>query len=144
SFYAVTSLVSPYAPASASIMYPSYRLPHGGVILHRGLVNALLCAAAPLANPPCSRRISEFGVFLAQERPRRPVIGHVLLRGHARNGAADHFESQVLQRFGEDKECQTAALNQWSYFAKCAHVAAHVSRECGRCSCPGKSPHGSL
>ncbi len=33
----VTSLVSPYAPASASIMYPSYGLPHGGVILHRGL-----------------------------------------------------------------------------------------------------------
>ena len=25
---------------------------------------------------------------LAQERPRRLVIGHVLLRGHARNGAA--------------------------------------------------------
>src|SRR5947208_12940935 len=25
---------------------------------------------------------------LAHERPRRTVIGHVLLRGHARNGAA--------------------------------------------------------
>src|SRR5207302_7608908 len=39
---------------------------------------------------------------LAQERPRRLVIGHVLLRGHARNGAADHVESQVLQRFEAD------------------------------------------
>jgi len=44
---------------------------------------ALLCAA----------------LSLAHERPRRLVIGHVLLRGHARNGAADHVESQVLQRF---------------------------------------------
>jgi len=63
------------------VMYPPYGLPHGVVILHRGLPGALLCAAAPLANP--------FGVYLAQERPRRLVIGHVLLRGHARNGAAD-------------------------------------------------------
>ena len=39
---------------------------------------------------------------LAQERPRRLVIGHVLLRRHARNGAADHVESQVLQRFEAD------------------------------------------
>jgi hypothetical protein len=46
-------------------MYPSYGLPHGGVILHRGLLS------------------------FAQERPRRLVIGHVLLHGHARNGAAD-------------------------------------------------------
>jgi hypothetical protein len=61
-----------------------FGLPQSGVILHRGLLGALLCAAAPLANPPCSRRISEFGVSLAHERPRRPVIGHVLLRGHAR------------------------------------------------------------
>jgi hypothetical protein len=36
-------------------------------ILHRGLLGALLCTAAPLANP--------FGVSLAQERPRRLVIG---------------------------------------------------------------------
>src|SRR5205807_8056385 len=43
-----------------------------------------------------------FGVSLAQERPRRLVIGHVLLHGHARNGAADHVESQVLQRFEPD------------------------------------------
>jgi hypothetical protein len=63
-------------------------------ILHRGLLGALLCAAALLANP--------FGVSLAHERPRRLVIGHVLLRGHARNGAADHVESQVLQRFEAD------------------------------------------
>ena len=57
-------------------------------LLHGRLVVALLCAAAPLANP--------FGVSFAHERPRRAVIGHVLLRGHARNGAADHVESQVL------------------------------------------------
>src|SRR6266446_5474003 len=63
-------------------------------LLHRGLLGALLCAAAPLANP--------FGVSLAHERPRRLVIGHVLFRGHARNGAADHVESQVLQRFEAD------------------------------------------
>jgi len=42
-------------------------------ILHRGLLGGLLCAA----------------LSLAQKRPRRPVIGDVLLRGHARNGAAD-------------------------------------------------------
>jgi hypothetical protein len=47
-------------------------------ILHRGLPGPLLCAA----------------LFLAHERARRLVIGHVLLRGHARNGAADHVESQ--------------------------------------------------
>src|ERR1043166_3402679 len=35
-------LVSPYPPASASIMYPPYSLPHSGVILHRGLPGALL------------------------------------------------------------------------------------------------------
>jgi hypothetical protein len=29
------------------------------------------------------------GVYLAHERPRRVVIGHVLLRGHARNAATD-------------------------------------------------------
>src|SRR5438270_11280147 len=52
-------------------------------ILRRGLLGAALCAAAPLANP--------FGVSLAQERPRRLVIGHVLLHGDARNGAADWF-----------------------------------------------------
>src|SRR5438874_4250899 len=39
---------------------------------------------------------------LAHERPRSLVIGHVLLRGHARNGAADDVESQVLQRFEAD------------------------------------------
>ena len=51
-------------------------------LLHRGLPSALLCAAASLANP--------FGVSVANERPRRLVIGHVLRRGQARNGAADH------------------------------------------------------
>ena len=40
--------------------------------------------------------------FRCHERPRRLVIGHVLLRGHARNGAADHVKSQVLQRFEAD------------------------------------------
>jgi len=55
-------------------------------LLRHGLLGALLCAAAALANPS--------GVSLAQERPRRLVIGHVLLHGHARNGAADHVESQ--------------------------------------------------
>ena len=29
-------------------------------------------------------------LLLHLARPRRLVIGHVLLRGHARNGAADH------------------------------------------------------
>jgi len=53
------------------------------VLFHPG---ALLCAA----------------LSLAEERPRRPVVGHVLLHGHARNGAADHVESQVLQRFEAD------------------------------------------
>ena len=53
------------------------------VLFHPG---ALLCAA----------------LSLAEERPRRPVVGHVLLHGYARNGAADHVESQVLQRFEAD------------------------------------------
>ena len=30
------------------------------------------------------------------------VLGHVLLRGHARNSAADHVESQVVQLFEAD------------------------------------------
>ncbi len=75
-------------------MYPPYGLPHGGVILHRGLLGALLCAA----------------LSLAQERPRRPVIGHVLLRGHARNGAADYVERQVLQRFEADAALESPAV----------------------------------
>ncbi len=41
--------------------------------------------------------MNEFGE--GESRPRLLVIGHVLLRGHARNGAAGHVESQVLQRF---------------------------------------------
>ncbi|HEY3150852.1 MAG TPA: metalloregulator ArsR/SmtB family transcription factor [Candidatus Binatia bacterium] len=86
----------------------------------------------PLANP--------FGVSLAQERPRRPVIGHVLLRGHARNGAADHVESQVLQLFEADAtfphvELLAAllvfagepALTNWSYFAKCGQMVPAMS-----------------
>ena len=68
---------------------PASRLPHGGAILHRGLPGVLLCAAAPLTNP--------FGVSLAKERPRRTVIGHVLLHGHARNGAG-HVESYDTKR----------------------------------------------
>ena len=35
---------------------------------------------------------------LAHERPRRLVIGHVLLRGHARNGAADRFLPKPRRR----------------------------------------------
>ncbi len=35
---------------------------------------------------------------LAHERPRRLVIGHVLLRGHARNGAADRFSPKPRRR----------------------------------------------
>jgi hypothetical protein len=38
-------LVSPYAPASASIMYPSYGLPHGGVI------------TLPLVHQKCTRHV---------------------------------------------------------------------------------------
>src|SRR5581483_8519678 len=34
---------------------------------------------------------------LAHERPGRLVIGHVLLRRHASNGAASHVESQVFE-----------------------------------------------
>ena len=58
-------------------------------------VGALL--ALPLKARPLLHRFA-----LAHERPRRLVIGHVLLHGHARNGAADHVESQVLQRFEAD------------------------------------------
>jgi len=42
------------------------------------------------------------GLAFAQERSCRAVIGHVLLHGHARNGAADHVESQVVQLFEAD------------------------------------------
>ena len=50
--------------------------------LHRVFSWRLLCAAASAADPFC--------VSVAQERPRRLVIGHVLLHGHARNCVADH------------------------------------------------------
>jgi hypothetical protein len=40
--------------------------------------------------------------FPLQDRPRRTVIGHVLLHGHSRNGAADDVESHVVQRFEAD------------------------------------------
>jgi hypothetical protein len=63
-------------------MYPPYGLPHRGVILHRGLFGALLCAA----------------LSLAHERPRRLVIGHVLLRGHARN--SERFREQAVRATG--------------------------------------------
>jgi len=35
--------------------------------------------------------LAAFFALLLPPRPRRLVIGHVLLRGHARNGAADGF-----------------------------------------------------
>ena len=35
--------------------------------------------------------LAAFFALLLPPRPRRLVIGHVLLRGHARNGAADRF-----------------------------------------------------
>jgi hypothetical protein len=63
-------------------------------LLHRGLLGALLCAA----------------LSLAHERPRRLVIGHVLLHGHARYGAADHVESQVLQRFEANATLESPAV----------------------------------
>ena len=44
------------------------------------------------------------------KRSRRPVIGHVFLHGHARNGAADHVESQVLQRFEADATLESPAV----------------------------------
>jgi hypothetical protein len=44
--------------------------------------------ARPLLHPRYGR------VSLVHERPRRLVIGHVLLHGHARDGAAGHVESQ--------------------------------------------------
>ena len=39
-----------------------------------------------------------------------PVIGHVLLHGHARNGAADYVESQVLQLFEADATLESPAV----------------------------------
>ncbi len=52
-------------------------------LLHRsGFPGALLCAALSLAN----------------ERSRRLVIGHVLLHGHARNGATDRFSPKPGRR----------------------------------------------
>ena len=41
-------------------------------------------------------------LLLFQLRPCATVIRHVLLHGHARDGAADHVESQVLQLFEAD------------------------------------------
>ena len=91
-------------------MYPPYSLPHGGVILHRGLLGVLLRTAAPLANP--------FGVSLAHERPRRTVIGHVLLRGHARNGAADHvwerMKDELKGRLSVESETLSGRLDPTS------------------------------
>src|SRR6266550_2368428 len=95
--------------ASLSVQYSSVQIPairepriafgghfFGFAFFAADLPGTLFCAAAPLANPPCSRRISEFGVSLAHERSRRSVIGHVLLHGHTRHGAADYVDSQVL------------------------------------------------
>src|SRR4249919_3290538 len=54
-------------------------------LLHLGIPGPLLCAA--LGKPGRSfTRVTA----LAHERPRRLVIGHVLLHGHARNDAVDH------------------------------------------------------
>src|ERR1700730_10393802 len=41
-------------------------------------------------------------LLLFQLRPRCSIVCDVLLHGHARNGAADHVESQVLRRFEAD------------------------------------------
>src|SRR5438552_15104959 len=56
-------------------------------LLHRGLPGALLCAA--LGKPG---RSSTRVTALAHERPRRAVIGHVLLRGHAQRCARPRRE----------------------------------------------------
>src|SRR5467141_1002210 len=76
-FFLITSRCEPWQSPGSLLWFR---------LLHRELLGALLCAA----------------LSLAHERPRRLVIGHVLLGGHARNGAADHVESQVLQRFEAD------------------------------------------
>ena len=75
------------------ILAKGSRLLLGFGLFHRGLLNAAL------GKPGRSfTRVTA----LAQERPRRTVIGHVLLHGHARNSAANHVEGQVLQRFEAD------------------------------------------
>jgi hypothetical protein len=82
-------------------------------ILHRGLPGALLCAA--LGKPGRSfTRVTA----LAQERPRRLVIGHVLLRGHARNGAADHvwerMKDELRGRLSVESETLSGRLDPTS------------------------------
>ena len=76
-------------------MYPPYGLPHGGMILHRGL----LCAA--LGKPGRSfTRVTA----LAHERPGRPLIGDVLFHGLAlTKQALDNSlsETGIAIRFSE-------------------------------------------
>ena len=54
--------------------------------------------------------LAAFFALLLPPRPRRLVIGHVLLRGHARDGAADHVERQVLQLFEADATLESPAV----------------------------------
>jgi hypothetical protein len=53
------------------------------------LESPAVCYANPLREKP-GRSFTRV-TALADERPRCLVISHVLLRGHARNGAADRF-----------------------------------------------------
>jgi hypothetical protein len=56
--------------------------------------------AEPVTFPPVP--FWDSSLLLHLVRPCRPIIGHVLLHGHARNGAADYVESQVVQLFEAD------------------------------------------
>ena len=98
SLKAVASAARPRGVAlRGSVARPRGAALRGFRLLHRGLVGVHLRAAwkaRPLLH-------SRYGP-VPEERPRRPVIGHVLLHGHARNGAADHVESQVLQLLEAD------------------------------------------
>src|SRR6476620_11762443 len=62
--------------------------------------------ADPVESPAVAshplRLPSAFFLITSPCPPSLPVIDHVFLHGHARNGAADHVESQVLQRFEAD------------------------------------------
>jgi len=46
---------------------------------------------------------------LPKKRPRGPVIGHVLLYGHARNGAADRIWERMKEELKKEEWKQTAS-----------------------------------
>jgi hypothetical protein len=84
----------------AQILLKLARCPHSLAATPAALPSMSLIPFAPFF-------LLHSSLLLHLARPRRPVIGHVLIRGHARNGAADH----VWERRGMKEELRVEAAN---------------------------------